>query len=83
MCLQYCIEIKGDVQVEGFVGYQVYSLKVLVEDKFDFIVVCKGLYKFCFFNWNLMYEIVDFDVYVGYYILNVDEEYVKDGMCVC
>lgn len=68
-----------DVQVEVFVGYQVYSLKFKVEDKFNFIVVWRGFYKFCFYNWNYVYENVDFDVYVGYYIIDIDVQFVKDG----
>lgn len=78
---QYCTETKGDVQVEGPAGHQVHSSKALVEDKFDFTAARKGLYKFCFFNRNSMHETVDFDVHVGYHILNADEEHVKDGMC--
>lgn len=67
-----------DLIVEGPAGHQVHSSKALVEDKFDFTAARKGLYKFCFFNRNSMHETVDFDVHVGYHILNADEEHVKD-----
>jgi len=67
------------VQVEAPAGHQVHFTKGKVEDKFDFIAVRRGLYKFCFFNRNTIHETVDFDVHVGYHIVDPFEEHVKDG----
>ncbi|KAG0624171.1 hypothetical protein M758_3G229200 [Ceratodon purpureus] len=67
-----------DLTVEGPAGHQVHSSKAKTEDKFDFIAHRKGMYKFCFFNRNSMHETVDFDVHVGYHIVNPYEEHVKD-----
>ena len=69
------------VQVEGPGGHQVHSSKAKTEDKFDFIAHRKGMYKFCFFNRNSMHETVDFDVHIGFHIINPNEEHVKDGEC--
>lgn len=68
-----------DAQVEAPAGYQVHSSKSKVEDKFNFIAVRRGLYKFCFYNRNYVHENVDFDVHVGHHITDIDVQLVKDG----
>ncbi|XP_024377477.1 transmembrane emp24 domain-containing protein p24beta2 [Physcomitrium patens] len=67
-----------DLIVEAPAGYQVHSSKSKVEDKFNFIAVRRGLYKFCFYNRNYVHENVDFDVHVGHHITDIDVQLVKD-----
>jgi len=67
-----------DLMVEGPAGHQVHFSKGKVEDKFTFIAVRKGMYKFCFFNRNTVHETMDFDVHVGFHVYDPLAEHVKD-----
>lgn len=66
------------MQVEGPAGHQVHSSKQKTEEKFVFVAIRRGLYKFCFYNRNSIHETVDFDFHVGH--ITPSEEHVKDGL---
>lgn len=55
-----------DVNVDGPDGQHYYTASKKESDKFDFIALRRGYYKFCFVNRSPMHETVDFDVYVGH-----------------
>jgi len=68
------------LQVEAPAGHQVHSSRQKVEDKFEFVALRRGLYKFCFFNRNSMHETVDFDVLVGgHHFVNPEDQHLTDG----
>jgi len=55
-----------DITVEAPSGFHVYSARRKAEDKFQFMAVRKGKYKFCFTNHSPMHETIVFEVHVGH-----------------
>lgn len=63
------------LQVEAPAGYHVHSTKKKAQDKFDFVAIRKGLYKFCFYSNSPIHETIVFDVHIGH----LPSEHAKDG----
>lgn len=67
-----------DLVVEAPVGYHVYAARERTEDKFTFVAVRKGDYKFCFTNHSPIHESIAFEVYSGHHVSPHHEEVAKD-----
>eukprot|EP00897_Mesotaenium_endlicherianum_P001240 jgi/Mesen1/1143/ME001236S00028 len=55
-----------DFIVEAPAGYHVYSAYKRTDDRFSFVAVRSGLYKFCFNNHSPVHEVISFDIHVGH-----------------
>eukprot|EP00271_Cylindrocystis_brebissonii_P014297 TRINITY_DN35611_c0_g1_i1.p1 TRINITY_DN35611_c0_g1~~TRINITY_DN35611_c0_g1_i1.p1 ORF type:complete len:226 (+),score=28.37 TRINITY_DN35611_c0_g1_i1:101-778(+) len=62
-----------DLTVEAPAGYHAYSAHQKTEDKFSFVAVRRGDYRFCFVNHSPIHESVAFEIHVGHHSPSVDE----------
>ena len=65
--------------MEAPAGYHVYSVTKKTDEKFSFVAVRKGKYKFCFVNHSPVHETIAFDIHVGQKPVH-HSEVAKDGM---